>query len=104
MNVVHTENDTCERKLENSRANFNRWERENFGALLTDYDLADAYRESHPTEKAATYYGAWRHLQIGNRIDYFLISRLFMSHMTRSEIRSDFGSGQSVPISLEFTF
>lgn len=101
LNIVHTEYDTCERKLENTRANFTKWERDNFNALLSACDLADAYRESHPTEKAATYYGAWRHLKIGNRIDYFLISRSLMPLMKKAEILSDFGTGQSVPILLE---
>lgn len=101
LNVVHTLYDTCERNHEKNRANFTKWERDNFNTLLSVCDLVDAYRELHPTEKAATYYGAWRHLQIGNRIDYFLISHSLMPLVDSAEILTDFGTGQSVPIILE---
>lgn len=101
LNVVHTEFDCCERRLESTRANFTAWERGNFNRLLSDCDLADPYRSLHPTEKKATYYGAWRHLQTGNRIDYFLISRSLLPRVSGAEILSDFGTGQSVPISLD---
>ena len=103
LNVVHTQYDTCERKIELARANFTKWERENFNALLADCDLVDAYRILHPTEKAVTYYGAWRHTRLGNRIDYFLVSRSLLPFIKSAEILSDFGTGQSVPITLEIS-
>lgn len=101
MNVVHTEYDTCERRLESTRPNFTRWERDNFNSLISGCDLADPYRIMHPTEKKPTYYGAWRHLRTGNRIDYFLISRSLLPRVIAAEILTDFGSGQSVPITFE---
>lgn len=55
----------------------------------------------HPTEKKPTYYGAWRHLRTGNRIDYFLIIRSLLPRVISAEILTEFGSGQSVPITLE---
>lgn len=103
LNVVHTQFDTCERKLELARANFTKWERDNFNVLLADCDLVDAYRVLHPTEKAVTYYGAWRHTKLGNRIDYFLVSRSLMQFIESAEILTDFGTGQSVPITLELS-
>ena len=103
MNIVHTEYDSCERRLESSRPNFTKWERDNFNRLLSGCDLVDPYRVLHPTEKKPTFYGAWRHLQIGNRIDYFLVSRSLFPFVTKAEILSDFGTGQSVPITLEIT-
>lgn len=103
MNIVHTEYDTCERRLESSRPNFTRWERDNFNSLISGCDLADPYRIMHPTEKKPTYYGAWRHLRTGNRIDYFLISRSLLPRVTAAEILTDFGSGQSVPITLDIS-
>ncbi len=104
MNIVHTEYDNFERKLEQTRPNFTKWERENFNRLLSECDLVDPYRLLHPTEKKPTYYGAWRHLQMGNRIDYFITSRSLLPIVNRAEILSDFGTGQSVPITLEISF
>lgn len=101
MNIVHTEYDNFERKLEQTRPNFTKWERDNFNRLLSECDLVDPYRLLHPTEKKPTYFGAWRHLQMGNRIDYFLTSRSLMPSVTSAEILSDFGHGQSVPITLD---
>lgn len=103
MNVVHTGYDSCDRRLESSKANFTKWERSNFNRLLSECFLVDPYRIMHPTEKKATYYGSWRRLQIGNRIDYFLISRSIMPYVASAEILTDFGTGQSVPITLNLS-
>lgn len=92
MNIVHTEFDNFERKLEQTRPNFTKWERDNFNRLLLECDLVDPYRLLHPTEKKPTYFGAWRHLQMGNRIDYFLISRSLMLSVRSAEILSDFSA------------
>lgn len=104
MNIVHTEYDNYESKLEQNKPNFTKWERDNFNRLLSECDLVDPYRLLHPTEKKPTYYGAWRHLQMGNRIDYFLTSRSLMPHVLTAEILSDFGHAQSVPITFEVSF
>lgn len=104
MNVVHTEYDNFGCKLEQPRPNFTRWERDNFIRLLSECDLVDPYRLLHPTEKKPTYYGAWRSSQMGNRIDYFLVSRSLLPSVEGAEILSDFGHGQSVPITLEMSF
>lgn len=104
MNIVHTEYDNFECKLEQTRPNFTKWERDKFNRLLSECDLVDPYRLLHPNEKKPTYFGAWRHLRMGNRIDYFLISRSLMSTVGSADILSDFGTGQSVPISLAISF
>lgn len=103
MNIVHTDYDNFERKLEQSRPNFTKWERDNFNLLLSECDLVDPYRILHPTEKKPTFYGNWRHLKMGNRIDYFIISSSLMPHVRSAEILSDFGNGQSVPITLDLS-
>lgn len=43
-------------------------------------------------------------MQMGNHIDYFLTSRSLMPIVNGAEILSNFGSGQSVPITLEISF
>lgn len=101
MNIVHTEYDNFERKLEQTRPNFTKWEHDNFNRLLSECDLVDSYRLLLPTEKKPTYYGAWRHLQMDNRIDYFLTSHSLLPIVRSAEILSDFGHGQSVPIILD---
>ncbi len=102
LNVVHTINDTCEKYLEYKRPCFYKWERDNFDLLLKEADLVDAYREICPDEVAPTFYGNFRHTGFGNRIDYFLISRSLLPCLVTSDILTDFGTGQSVPIILDF--
>lgn len=102
LNVVHTINDTCEERLEHQRPCFYKWERDNFDLLLKEADLIDAYREIYPDEVIPTFYGNFRHSGLGNRIDYFLISRSLLPCLAISDILTDFGTGQSVPIVLDF--
>lgn len=102
LNVVHTIKDTCENRLEQQRPCFFRWERDNFERLLKDADLVDAYREVFPDKVIPTFYGNYRNTGIGNRIDYFLISRSLIPCLVSSDILTGFGSGQSVPIILDF--
>lgn len=101
LNIVHTPFDSCEKNIELNRPCFNPWERENFNLLLTECHLIDAYREIYPEDVIPTFYGNFRHLAIGNRIDYFLISDSLKSNLITSDILTRFGTGQSVPIILE---
>lgn len=75
MNIVHTDKDTFEDKYIQNRPCFSQWEREAFDALLSETNLVDAFRSIHPEERKPSFYGNFRFLGIGNRIDYFLISR-----------------------------
>ncbi|MDE6321318.1 MAG: hypothetical protein K2L93_03375, partial [Muribaculaceae bacterium] len=98
LNIVHTQKDTCEKLLSQNRGCFYQWERDNFNALLSEADLIDTFRYLHPDEQAVSFHGIYRSMQIGNRIDYFLISRTMLHKLTASEILNDFGSRQSAPI------
>ncbi|MBD5336672.1 MAG: hypothetical protein HDR95_05110 [Bacteroides sp.] len=102
LNIVHTEKDTCEKRLSQIRGCFFDWERENFSALLNGADLVDTFRYLHPDTQAVSFYGNFRTMQIGNRIDYFLMSRSMLPGLNVSEILTSFGSGQSVPIAIDF--
>ena len=102
LNVVHTQKDTCEKRLSQNRGCFFEWERENFNALLSEADLVDTFRYLNPDKQAVSFYGNFRSMQIGNRIDYFLMSRSKLPNLNVSEILTDFGSGQSVPIAIDF--
>lgn len=102
FNVVHTIKDTCESHLEQNRPCFSKWERDSFNLLLEEANLADAFREKNPDEITPTYYGYDRSSNAGNRIDYFIISRALLSGVVSSGILSQFDSGQSIPIILDF--
>ncbi len=102
MNIVHTPKDTCEKRFTQNRGCFFGWERENFNTLLSNGDLVDTFRHLHPDEQAVSFYGNYCSMQIGNRIDYFLMSRSMLPGLNISEILTAFGSGQSVPIAIVF--
>lgn len=102
LNIVHTERDTFEDKHIQNRPCFSQWERETFDALLSEANLADAFRTLHPKETRPSFYGNFRFMGIGNRIDYFLVSRSLMPNVTDSDVLIDFGTGQSAPIILTF--
>lgn len=101
MNAVHTIKDTYEKRLEQKRGCFCAWERENFNQLLKEGDLVDSFRELHPDLEKPSFYGNFRFLGIGNRIDYFLISRSLRPKTVDADILTDFGTGQSVPLLLD---
>ncbi len=90
------------RKYILNRPCFSAWERQNFDTLLAEADLVDAFRALHPEENKPSFYGNFRFLGIGNRIDYFLVSRSLLKDVKDSDILTAFGTGQSVPIILTF--
>lgn len=102
LNIVHTDKDTCEEKHIQNRPCFSTWERDDFEALLSEAKLVDAFRYLHPEDKKPSFYGNFRHLGIGNRIDYFLVSRSLLPELIDSDVLTDFGTGQSAPIILTF--
>lgn len=101
MNIVHTIKDTCEDKHVIKRACFWDWERKDFENLLHEADLVDSFREIHPDLEKPSFYGNFRFLGMGDRIDYFLISRSLLPKTVESDILTDFGTGQSVPLILD---
>lgn len=100
LNIVHTDKDTCEEKLIQNRPCFSTWERDDFDSLLSEANLVDAFRYLHPEDNKPSFYGNFRFLGIGNRIDYFLISRSLLPDLVDSDVLTDFGTGQSAPIIL----
>ena len=102
LNIVHSDKDTCEDKYILNRPCFSAWERQNFDTLLAEADLVDAFRALHPEENKPSFYGNFRFLGIGNRIDYFLVSRSLLKDVKDSDILTAFGTGQSAPIILTF--
>ena len=101
FNIVHTEKDTCEPKLEINRPYFSKPERRRFDILLSECKLVDAFRSLNPNDTTPTFYGNFRHLQIGNRLDYFLVSNRIKDKILSCKILKNFSEGQSDPIMLE---
>lgn len=102
LNIVHTGKDSCEDKHIQNRPCFSTWEREDFDSLLSEANLVDAFRHLHPEDNKPSFYGNFRFLGIGNRIDYFLVSRSLLPDLVDSDVLTDFGTGQSTPIILTF--
>ena len=100
LNIVHSDKDTCEEKHIQNRPCFSTWERDSFDVLLSEANLVDAFRYLHPEDKKPSFYGNFRFLGIGNRIDYFLVSRSLLPDVIDSDVLTDFGTGQSAPIIL----
>lgn len=101
FNVVHTEKDTCEIKLEKSRPCFTQEERQRFNSLLSECKLFDAFRTLNPEDTTPSFYGNFRKLGIGNRLDYFLISESIKDKILSCQILNNFSEAQSDPIMLE---
>ncbi len=100
LNIVHTDKDTCEDKHIQNRPCFSTWERDAFDSLLFEANLVDAFRYLHPEDNKPSFYGNFRFLGIGNRIDYFLVSLSLLPDLVDSDVLTDFGTGQSAPIIL----
>lgn len=104
LNIVHTEYDqNDDEKLVQNKGCFFDWERDNFYKLLSDARLADSFRKLHPDEKKFSYFHEilGKMFKLGWRIDYALVSDSLMPDVVSSDILTDFGSAQSVPIILD---
>lgn len=99
MNVVHTQLDSAS-KFDKNAPCYWQWERDNFNRLIAAADLVDAYRLLHPDEQAATYFGQPRRGNMGDRIHYFLVSRVLQDQIAACDILYELECGQSAPISL----
>ncbi|MBD5227071.1 MAG: hypothetical protein HDS67_03335 [Bacteroidales bacterium] len=101
FNVVNQSYDTWTRNCNHDKPCYYSWERANFGKLLQQWDLVDAFRQLHPQEMKFTYFdskGDDRASNQGDSIDYFLISRSLMPYITRCDIIDNITASNSNPI------
>lgn len=104
MNIVHTEYDQhADEKLVQNRGCFFEWERRNFNKLLSEVRLEDSFRLLHPYDRKFSYFhgNSGKKSKSGWRIDYALVSESLMPYVINSDILTDFGSAQSVPLLLD---
>ncbi|MGW8114565.1 exodeoxyribonuclease III [Caproicibacterium sp. NSD3] len=105
MNVAHEEIDLKNPKSNQGHAGFSDQERGKFTQLL-ESGFVDTFRRIHPEEIGA--YSWWsyrfraREHNAGWRIDYFLVSERFFSHVQKSEILSEVMGSDHCPIELDF--
>ena len=105
MNVAHEEIDLKNPKTNQGHAGFSDQERAKLTQLL-ESGFVDTFRRIHPETVGA--YSWWsyrfraREHNAGWRIDYFLVSERFFSHVQKSEILSEVMGSDHCPIELDF--
>jgi exodeoxyribonuclease III len=102
FNVAHREIDLRNPKQNIGNAGFTHEERECFTNLL-NAGFIDTYRYFYPSKEAYTwwsYMSAARDRNIGWRIDYFIVSKPFISHVKDSIIYSNVLGSDHCPVGL----
>lgn len=103
FNVAHTEIDIKNAKQNIGNAGFTYEERDKFTKLL-EAGFVDTFRYFHPDEPE--HYTWWSYMNnvrarnIGWRIDYFLVSKDFISHVKDAIIYKDIYGSDHCPIGL----
>lgn len=104
FNVAHTEIDIKNAKANRGNAGFTDEERDKFTILLNS-GLIDTFRYFHPNE--IDHYTWWSYMQnvrlrnIGWRIDYFLVSNIYINNVLNTKIYKDIYGSDHCPIGLE---
>lgn len=104
LNVAHTEIDLANPKANVGNHGFTPEERAGFAAFL-NAGFIDSFREF---EKAGGHYTWWspmsgaRARNVGWRLDYFLISSVLRSRLSKAFIRSEVPGSDHCPIGIEF--
>lgn len=102
MNVAHQEIDLRNPKTNHLNPGFTDEERGCFSRLL-DLGFKDTFRELHPESQVFSWWSyrfQARSKNIGWRIDYFLVSRRLMTHVTEAEIHTDTMGSDHCPVSV----
>ena len=106
FNVAHNEIDLATPRLCRSCAGFSNEERAKFTELLSG-GLIDSWRAQHPDDIQYTWWsnrpGA-RELNIGWRLDYFLVSNSLKERVKRTYILEDILGSDHCPIGLDIDF
>ncbi|VDM00799.1 unnamed protein product, partial [Schistocephalus solidus] len=91
LNVAHEEIDLKNPDGNHKTAGFTDEERKSFTRFLADADLVDTYRHFYPNRRDAyTFWSTMKNARVSNsgwRLDYFLVSRRFLSHVVDQEFR-----------------
>ena len=103
LNIVDCHIDTHSGKAVKNQPCYNVWEHRDFDELKHIGNLVDSFRALNPDEVKYTYFydGLAQLLNDGDRIDYALVSKSLMPHVTKADIFDEVDA-QSCPIILEF--
>jgi exodeoxyribonuclease-3 len=104
LNVAHTPDDLANPKANVGKAGYTNEERQRFDELLAA-GFVDSFRlftqgNSHYTWWSN--FSAARDRNVGWRIDYFLVSRDFVSRVSAAEIHADLMGSDHCPVSITF--
>ena len=102
FNVAHEEIDIKNAKSNRGNAGFTDEERAKFTELL-NADFIDTYRHFHPDEERYTwwsYMGNARAKNVGWRLDYFVISKDFLSEVEDTRIYDEVMGSDHCPVGL----
>jgi exodeoxyribonuclease-3 len=106
LNVAHEEIDIKNPKSNRRNAGFTDEERGKMTQLLQN-GFADTFRELNPDKADAytwwSYMANARARNIGWRIDYFIVSRRLMPHITDAMIYPDIFGSDHCPVGVQFT-
>lgn len=103
MNVSHEEIDLANPKTNKKSAGFTQEERDGFTALLS-LGFVDTFRHFYPDTAGA--YTFWSYMNnarakdVGWRLDYFIVSKRFMTHVKDNVIRKKVLGSDHCPIVL----
>lgn len=103
FNVAHNEIDIKNAKSNRGNAGFTDEERSKYTELL-DSGFIDTFRYFNPDEAKYTwwsYMGNARANNVGWRIDYFVVSKSFISEVTDAQIYNDIMGSDHCPISID---
>ena len=104
FNVAHQEIDLKNAKANIGNAGFTYEEREKFSQLL-DSGFVDTYRYLYPDKEGM--YSWWSYMRnarannAGWRIDYFIMSKDYISHLEDAMIYTDVFGSDHCPVELE---
>ncbi|KJE89076.1 APEX nuclease [Capsaspora owczarzaki ATCC 30864] len=105
LNVAHNEIDLKNPKTNKRSAGFTPQEREGFTTILGT-EFVDSFRVLYPEESAYSFW-SYRHnsraLNVGWRLDYFVVSQRFMQSVADSQIRSQVYGSDHCPIVLHLS-
>jgi exodeoxyribonuclease III len=104
LNVAHKEIDIKNPKKHLRSAGFTIEERESFNKILFNNNLIDTFRYLHNDKILYSYWsyrGKAREKNLGWRLDYFLINKLLINNLKKSEILIDILGSDHAPIKLK---
>ena len=103
LNVAHADMDVyAPRRLAN-HAGFTKEERNNFGYLLQMTSLIDTWRQKHPSKIEYSFFDYRSNARARNagwRIDYALVSKKLLDHVSSCKIISNVNGSDHLPLTI----